>query len=123
MPLSHPTEGEWIGRLVGGRFRVTRVLGEGSGMGVVYAAEQQMGSTVRKAAIKTLHPHLSKDPSVLQRFHRECGTVAQLEHPNTIKVSDFGAEADGTLYIAMEFVEGRSLDKVIEAEGPLRHSA
>jgi len=116
--LSHETEGAWIGRLVGGRFRVTRVLGEG-GMGVVYAAEQQMGSTVRKAAIKTLHPHLSKDPSVLARFHRECGTVAQLEHPNTIKVFDFGAEADGTLYIAMEFVEGRSLDKVIEEEGPL----
>src|SRR5688572_17056474 len=118
VPLAHETEGQWIGRLVGGRFRVTRVLGEG-GMGVVYAAEQQMGSTVRKAAIKTLHPHLSKDPSVLARFHRECGTVAQLEHPNTIKVFDFGAEADGTLYIAMEFVEGRSLDKVIEEEGPL----
>src|SRR6478736_5158652 len=111
--ISKETQGEWIGRLVGGRFRVTRVLGEG-GMGVVYAAEQQMGSTIRKVAIKTLHPHLSKDPSILARFHRECGTVAQLEHPNTIKVFDFGAEADGTLYIAMEFVEGRSLDKVIE---------
>src|SRR5690606_2669392 len=118
VPLSRPNEGAWIGRLVGGRFRVTRVLGEG-GMGVVYAAEQQMGTTVRKAAIKTLHPHLSQDPSVLQRFHREVGTVAQLGHPNTIKVFAFGAEADGTLYIAMEFVEGRSLDKVIEAEGPL----
>jgi len=117
--ISKETQGEWIGRLVGGRFRVTRVLGEG-GMGVVYAAEQQMGSTIRKVAIKTLHPHLSKDPSILARFHRECGTVAQLEHPNTIKVFDFGAEADGTLYIAMEFVEGRSLDKVIEQEGPLR---
>jgi predicted Ser/Thr protein kinase len=116
--VSRDTGGEWIGRLVGGRFRVTHVLGEG-GMGVVYGAEQQMGSTIRKAAIKTLHPHLSKDPSVLARFHRECGTVAQLEHPNTIKVFDFGAEADGTLYIAMEFVEGRSLDKVIEADGPL----
>jgi len=116
--VSRDTGGEWIGRLVGGRFRVTHVLGEG-GMGVVYGAEQQMGSTVRKVAIKTLHPHLSKDPSVLARFHRECGTVAQLEHPNTIKVFDFGAEADGTLYIAMEFVEGRSLDKVIEKDGPL----
>lgn len=117
--LPHPAgEHPWIGRLVGGRFRVTRVLGEG-GMGVVYAGEQQMGSTVRKVAIKTLHPHLSQDPSVLARFHRECGTVSQLEHPNTIKVYDFGAEGDGTLYIAMEFVAGRSLDKVIEAEGPL----
>lgn len=107
----------WAGKLVGGRFKVTKVLGEG-GMGVVYAAEQHMGSTVRKVAIKTLHPHLSRDPSVLARFHRECGTVSQLEHPNTIKVFDFG-EQDGTLYIAMEFVEGRSLDKVIATESPL----
>lgn len=111
-------EHPWVGRRVGGRFLVTRVLGEG-GMGVVYEGEQQMGSTVRRVAIKTLHPHLSQDASILARFHRECGTVAQLEHPNTIKVYDFGAEADGTLYIAMEFVDGRSLDRVIEQEGPL----
>src|SRR5215813_11575093 len=107
-----------IGQIVGGRFRVTGVLGEG-GMGIVYVGEQQMGSTVRKVAIKTLHSHLSKDPSVLQRFHRECGTVAQLEHPNTIKFYDFGATADGTLYIAMEFVKGRALNEVIEKGGPM----
>jgi len=107
-----------VGQVVGGRYRITGVLGEG-GMGVVYVAEQQMGSTVRKVAVKTLHPQLSKDPSVLARFHRECGTVAQLEHPNTIKFYDFGATSDGTLYIAMEFVKGTPLDQVIEHEGPL----
>jgi eukaryotic-like serine/threonine-protein kinase len=117
LALQNANEG-WVGRLIGGRFRITRVLGEG-GMGVVYAGEQQMGSTVRRVAIKTLHPHLSRDPAILARFHRECGTVAQLEHPNTIKVYDFGSTEEGTLYIAMEFVEGRSLDKVIEAEGSL----
>jgi len=101
-----------IGQLIGGRYRVTGVLGEG-GMGKVYVGEQQMGSTVRKVAIKTLHSHLSKDPSVLQRFHRECGTVAQLEHPNTIKFFDFGATQDGTLYIAMEFVAGKPLSDAI----------
>ncbi len=106
-----------IGQMVGGRYRVTGVLGEG-GMGIVYVGEQQMGSTVRKVAIKTLHPHLSKDPSVLARFHRECGTVAQLEHPNTIKFYDFGATSDGTLYIAMEFVDGRSLSDVVQ-DGPV----
>ncbi|HWZ87369.1 MAG TPA: serine/threonine-protein kinase, partial [Polyangiaceae bacterium] len=106
-----------IGQLIGGRYRVTGVLGEG-GMGIVYVGEQQMGSTVRKVAIKTLHAHLSKDPSVLARFHRECGTVAQLEHPNTIKFYDFGSTADGTLYIAMEFVAGHSLADVIQ-HGPL----
>ncbi len=112
------TDESWVGRLVGGRFRVNRVLGEG-GMGIVYEGEQQMGSTVRRVAIKTLHPHLSNDPSVLARFHRECGTVAELEHPNTIKFYDFGKEEDGTLYIAMEFLDGRTLDQVIQDEGAL----
>jgi eukaryotic-like serine/threonine-protein kinase len=118
MPVE-PEKGQdaMIGQLIGGRYRVTGVLGEG-GMGVVYVGEQQMGSTVRKVAIKTLHQHLSKDPSVLARFHRECGTVAQLEHPNTIKFYDFGATADGTLYIAMEFVAGRPLADVVQ-EGPM----
>jgi eukaryotic-like serine/threonine-protein kinase len=111
-------EDQMIGQVVGGRYRISGVLGEG-GMGVVYVGEQQMGSTIRKVAIKTLHPHLSKDPSVLARFHRECGTVAQLEHPNTIKFYDFGATADGTLYIAMEFVKGHPLSEVIEKGGPL----
>ena len=107
-----------IGKVIGGRFRVTGVLGEG-GMGVVYVGEQQMGSTVRKVAIKTLHAHLSKDPSVLARFHRECGTVAQLEHPNTIKVYDFGSTDDGTLYIAMEFVQGKPLSDVMLEGGAM----
>src|SRR5215510_6628852 len=105
-----------IGQVVGGRYRISAVLGEG-GMGMVYVGEQQMGSTVRKVAIKTLHQHLSKDPSVLARFHRECGTVAQLEHPNTIKFYDFGSTADGTLYIAMEFVAGQPLAELIQ-HGP-----
>ena len=107
-----------IGQVIGGRYRITGIIGEG-GMGVVYVGEQQMGSTIRKVAVKTLHPHLSKDTSVLKRFHRECGTVAQLEHPNTIKVYDFGSTPDGTLYIAMEFVAGRALSDVLLNEGKL----
>src|SRR5512142_1463838 len=107
-----------IGQVIGNRYRITGVIGEG-GMGVVYVGEQQMGSTIRKVAVKTLHPHLSKDENVLKRFHRECGTVAQLEHPNTIKVYDFGSTPDGTLYIAMEFVAGRSLSDVLEREHKL----
>src|SRR6187402_1911973 len=118
MPVE-PEKGQdaMIGQLIGGRYRVTGVLGEG-GMGIVYVGEQQMGSTVRKVAIKTLHSHLSKDPAVLARFHRECGTVAQLEHPNTIKFYDFGATADGPLYIAMEFVSGRPLADAVQ-DGPM----
>ena len=116
-PLDRVTAERLIGTTVGGRFRITKVLGEG-GMGVVYEAEQVLGSTVRKVAVKMLHPHLSSDRSITARFHRECGTVAQLEHPNTIRVFDFGRTDDGALYIAMEYVRGRPLADVIEA-GPM----
>jgi serine/threonine-protein kinase len=116
-PIQDKVEDPMVGQIIGGRYRITGVLGEG-GMGVVYVGEQQMGSTVRKVAVKTLHSHLSKDPSVLARFHRECGTVAQLEHPNTIKFYDFGATSEGTLYIAMEFVNGKALSDAITEEGP-----
>jgi tRNA A-37 threonylcarbamoyl transferase component Bud32 len=117
LAVAEPVENTLVGQVVGGRYHVKRVLGEG-GMGIVYEAEQQMGNAVRKVALKTLHAHLSHDPSVSQRFHRECGTIAQLEHPNTIRVYDFGATADGTLYIAMEFVAGKALTAAIE-EGPM----
>lgn len=105
-----------IGQVIAGRFHITSVLGEG-GMGVVYVGEQQMGTTVRKVAVKTLHQHLSSDTSVQARFNREVGTVAQLEHPNTIKVYDFGKTKEGILYIAMEFVAGKSLADILLQDG------
>jgi eukaryotic-like serine/threonine-protein kinase len=107
-----------IGQVVGGRYHIVGCIGEG-GMGVVYKAEQRLGSTVRRVAVKTLHAELSRDPSITARFHREVGTIAQLEHPNTVKVYDFGSTDDGTLYIAMEFLDGKPLNRVIQAEGAL----
>src|SRR5215471_6072634 len=86
-------ENTLVGQVVGGRYHVKRVLGEG-GMGIVYEAEQQMGTATRKVALKTLHAHLSHDPSVSARFHREVGTIAQLEHPNTIYFYDFSATTE-----------------------------
>jgi eukaryotic-like serine/threonine-protein kinase len=107
-----------IGQVVGGRYHIVSLIGEG-GMGIVYKAEQRLGSTVRRVAVKTLHAELSRDPSITARFHREVGTVAQLEHPNTVRVYDFGSTDDGTLYIAMEFLDGKALNRVIETEGAL----
>jgi serine/threonine-protein kinase len=107
-----------IGQVVGGRYHIVGLIGEG-GMGVVYKAEQRLGSTVRRVAVKTLHAELSRDPSITARFHREVGTVAQLEHPNTVRVYDFGSTDDGTLYIAMEFLDGKALNRVIETDGAL----
>ena len=89
-------------------------------MGAVYVGEQKLGATTRRVAVKTLHPHLSKDPKVKARFEREVGTIAELEHPNTIQVFDFGTtEEDGLLYLVMEFVDGTNVSDVIEKTGPM----
>src|ERR1700757_2290618 len=107
-----------IGQTLGGKYKVVRLLGEG-GMGAVYEGEQQLGTTKRKVAVKTLHPHLSRDPKIKARFEREVGTIAELEHPNTIQVYDFGTTEDGILYIVMEFLQGKSLADYLEKEGAM----
>jgi serine/threonine-protein kinase len=107
-----------IGQTLGGKYKVVRLLGEG-GMGAVYEGEQVLGTTTRKVAVKTLHQHLSRDPKIQARFMREVGTLAGLEHPNTIQVYDFGTTGDGILFIVMEFLHGKSLADTLEKEGPM----
>lgn len=119
MPIAETEEKDLLlGQKVGGRYTIKRVLGEG-GMGRVYEAEQAIAGTIKRIAVKTLHPHLSKDPQIVARFNRECATVAGLKHQNTIHVEDFGQTDDGTLYIAMEFVEGPSVAKELELHGAM----
>jgi serine/threonine protein kinase len=113
LPAAPETEDPLIGTIVGGRYRITQMLGEG-GMGRVYVGEQQMGTSVRKVAVKTLLAEYTKDPEVQPRFMRECGTMSELEHPNTIKVFDFGKTDSGDLYIAMELLSGQELEKALE---------
>ena len=78
-----------VGQVFAGRYKIVKLLGEG-GMGSVYVAEQTLGSNVRKVALKTLHRHLTNDEAIRERFQREVSTVAELEHPHTIQVFDFG---------------------------------
>ncbi|WP_437814380.1 serine/threonine-protein kinase [Sorangium sp. So ce1078] len=118
LPVAPVEADPLIGTIVGGRFRIVGVLGEG-GMGRVYNGEQPMGTSVRKVAIKTLLSQHAKDPQVVARFMRECGTVSELEHPNTIKVYDFGQTNTGELYIAMELLTGQSLETALERGGAL----
>jgi serine/threonine-protein kinase len=119
MPVQTEEEKDpFIGQKLGGRYVVKRMLGEG-GMGRVYEAERGMAGEVQRIAIKTLHSHLSKDEQTRARFNRECATMVKLKHPNTIRVEDFGEADDGTLYIAMEFVDGISVSKEIEDHGPM----
>ncbi|MFT5354905.1 MAG: serine/threonine protein kinase, partial [Polyangiales bacterium] len=105
-----------IGRVLLHRYRIVSELGEG-GMGKVYLAEQKMGTSVRKVAIKTLHPELCGDPQLVARFHRECETVIELQHPNTIKFYDFGELEDKTLFIVMEYIKGGDLAHRLQTIG------
>jgi serine/threonine protein kinase len=106
-----------LGSFVGGRYLVRSLVAEG-GMGRVYAAEQAMGGAVRKVAIKVLLTEYSVRDLDMQRFARECSTVAELDHPNTIKFYDYGTTPSGEPYIAMEFLAGHALSHVLKA-GPL----
>jgi tRNA A-37 threonylcarbamoyl transferase component Bud32 len=115
---SAPAIDPLLGQTLGGKYRVLRLLGEG-GMGAVYEGEQQLGTAKRKVAVKTLHPHLSRDPKIQARFEREVGTIAELEHPNTIQVYDFGSTPDGILYIVMEFLQGKSLADTLTQQGAM----
>src|SRR5213082_843739 len=103
-----------IGSVFDGRYRIERKLGAG-GMADVYLAEdQELG---RRVAIKILDDRHAADDSFIERFRREAKNAAGLSHPNIVAIYDRG-EAEGTYYIAMEFLEGRSLKELIVGRGP-----
>jgi len=97
-----------------GRYRIIRKLGAG-GMANVYLAEdQELG---RSVAIKILDGRHAADNSFIERFRREAKNAAGLSHPNIVSIYDRG-EAEGTYYIAMEYLSGRSLKELIVSRGP-----
>lgn len=99
-----------------GDFELRRVVGRG-GMGVVHEARQR--SLGRRVALKVLAAHVAADPARIARFRREASTLARLEHPNVVRVFDAGDD-DGRHWLAMEFVDGMSLDQRLQqlvAEG------
>ena len=101
--------------VVDGRYRIVRRLGSG-GMADVYCAEDtHLG---RQVAIKVLHRRFAQDQEFVERFRREAKSAAGLNHPNVVGVFDRG-EHEGTYYIAMEFLEGRTLKDIVTAEAPL----
>jgi predicted Ser/Thr protein kinase len=108
--------GDLVGAVIADRYNVIKKLGEG-GMGTVYLAEHvKMG---RKSAIKVMNPGMVSDADAISRFNREASNASRINHPNVASVYDFGETSDGLIYLAMEFIEGPSLTKVIEESGSL----
>jgi len=93
-----------------GRYVIEKKLGQG-GMGIVYKCLDPEAK--RLAAVKVLPQQLAADPSFLQRFKREVMTLQRLDHPNIVRIYDQG-ETDGAWYYAMEFVDGATLDSILD---------
>src|SRR5918912_3722796 len=103
-----------IDQVFDGRYRVMRRLGSG-GMANVYLAEdQELG---RRVAIKILDDRHAHDEQFVERFRREAKNAAGLSHPNIVSIYDRG-NAEGTYYIAMEYLSGRTLKELLVARGP-----
>src|SRR5437763_14660504 len=103
-----------INTLFDGRYRIQRKLGTG-GMANVYLAEDEVLG--RRVAIKILNDRHAGDDQFVERFRREAKNAASLSHPTIVSIYDRGA-AEGTYYIAMEYLDGRSLKELIVARGP-----
>jgi serine/threonine protein kinase len=108
-------EDPYVGQTLLGQFQVEEVIGQG-GMGRVYRA-RQLGFD-RPVAIKILHTDLVTNTEMVKRFNREARIISRLDHPGIIHVYLFGELPDGNLYLAMEYVDGRSLTELM-AGGPL----
>ena len=95
-----------VGKVIEAKYRITGRLGSGA-MGAVYVAKEL--SSGREVAIKVLHPGGGSNPVASERFQREASIVSMVNHPNIVRILDFGQRSDGGLYFAMEFVRGKSL--------------
>ena len=109
-------EDPFLGVVLNGRFKIESKLGEG-GFGAVYKGTQIQSG--RKVALKLLHPEMTRDENLVARFRREGLVLCNLRDPHTITTYDFDATPDGTLYIAMELLEGKSLHQVFHSEAPI----
>ena len=105
-----------IGRTIDDKYEIEALVGQGA-MGAVYRVRQITLGT--KLALKVLHRANAAEPMFAARFLREAQAASRVDHPSSLRVVDFGEEPDGLLYIAMEYVDGRTLAEIMTQEGPL----
>jgi hypothetical protein len=113
------TDGNFAQGLIGvtldGRYRLDAVLGEG-GMGSVFRATQL--AMDRKVAVKLLKPHLTSDEAALQRFAREARATLKVDSPHAVKILDFGVTPLRDYYMVLEYLDGRTVQRELEIDGP-----
>jgi serine/threonine-protein kinase len=107
---------EMIGRVVANKYEIESVIGSGASAAVYRAMHRDLR---RAVAVKILHEQNRDDTQFVKRFKAEALAASKLEHPNVARVLDFGFEKDGTAYIVMELLSGRSLEAILAAEGRL----
>ncbi len=115
-PRKQSGDDVYLGQVLNNRFKIESKIGEG-GFGAVYRGVQL--ATGRKVALKLLHPDMTKDDNLVARFRREGMVLCNLRDAHTITTYDFDQTPSGTLYIAMELLEGKSLHQVFHEEAPL----
>lgn len=113
--MNNPVSGGLVGEIVDQRYQVTSLLARG-GMATVYLATDLRLDRV--VALKVMHPHLASDPGFVARFQREARSAARLSHPHVVGVYDQG-QSEGLVYLAMEYIPGRTLRDVLAEYGPL----
>ncbi|MEI7743751.1 MAG: protein kinase, partial [Chloroflexota bacterium] len=104
-----------IGSVLGGRYRLVELLGQG-GMATIFRARD--AQLDRDVAVKIMRPEFGQDPDFLGRFRDEARAAASLNHPNIVSVFDFGEEDTGP-YIVMELIDGQDLSSILRENGPL----
>jgi serine/threonine protein kinase len=113
---SAPGSASVVGTVVGGRYYVRRLCGEG-GMGRVFEAEHiDIG---RRVALKILHPAYTQTPDLVERLRREARAASKISHPNVVDVTDSGTTSEGAFFFVMEYLEGIELGELIHREGKL----
>src|SRR5712691_12562334 len=105
-----------LGQILAGKYRIDERLSEG-GMGTVYRGTHILMD--KKVAVQVLRPSLAADEKIVARFSREARAASKISHPHALSVTDFGEDENGTVFLVMEYVDGRTLKDIIRQEGPM----